>query len=181
MGKIKNPIVRPMSCWGPCMDVSYFVYWPIGSVQIFEKPAFVFRRVESESEVAQSCPTLCDPVDCSLPGFSIYGILQARIMEWVTISFSRGSSPPRDRTQASCIGGRHFNLWATREALRRVGEEPKEANLASIWCRLYPNFLDISSLLHPLILQLLDSNPWIQVTENVTQTGFVKGDFVSVC
>ena len=95
--------------------------------------------------------------------------------------FPGGSSPPRDRTQVSLIGGRHFNLWATREALRRVGEEPKEANLASIWCKLYPNFLDISSLLHPLILQLLDSNPWIQVTENVTQTGFVKGDFVSVC
>ena len=47
-----------------------------------------------ESEVAQLCPTLCDPMDCSLPGSSIYGILQARILEWVTISFSRGSSQP---------------------------------------------------------------------------------------
>ena len=45
-------------------------------------------------EVAQSCPTLCDPVDCSLPGFSVHGILQARILEWVAISFSRGSSRP---------------------------------------------------------------------------------------
>ena len=52
---------------------------------------------ESESEVAQSCPTLCDPVDGSLPGSSIHGILQARILEWVTISFSSGSSRPRDR------------------------------------------------------------------------------------
>ena len=51
---------------------------------------------ESESEVAQSCPTLCYPVDCSLPGFSVQGILQARILEWVTISFSRGSSRLRD-------------------------------------------------------------------------------------
>ena len=67
-------------------------------------------------EVTQSCPTLCDPVDCSLPGFSVHGILQARILEWVTISFSRGSSWPRDRTRVSCIGVRHFNLWATREA-----------------------------------------------------------------
>ena len=66
-----------------------------------------------ESEAAQSCLTLCDPVDCGLPGFSIYGILQARILEWVTISFSRGSSRPRDRTQVSHIGGRCFNLWAT--------------------------------------------------------------------
>ena len=67
------------------------------------------RESESESEVAQSCPTLCDPVDCSLPGSSIHGILQARILEWVTISFSRGSSQPRNRTGVSCIGGRRFN------------------------------------------------------------------------
>ena len=70
----------------------------------------------SVSEVAQSCPTLCDPVDCSLPGSSVHGILQAWILEWVAISFSRGSSRPRDWTQVSCIGGRRFNLWATREA-----------------------------------------------------------------
>ena len=70
---------------------------------------------ESESEVAQSCLTLCDPVDCSLPGSSIDGILQARILEWVAISFSRGSSRPRDRTRVSHIAGRRFNLWATRE------------------------------------------------------------------
>ena len=68
------------------------------------------------SEVAQLCPTLCDPMDCSLPGFSVHGILQARILEWVTISFSKGSSPPKDQTQVSRIGGRCFNLWATREA-----------------------------------------------------------------
>ena len=46
-------------------------------------------HLESESEVAQSCPTLCDPVDCSPPGSSTHGILQARILEWVAISFSR--------------------------------------------------------------------------------------------
>ena len=49
---------------------------------------------ESESEVAQSCPTLCDPVDCSPPGSSIHGILQAQILEWGAIAFSRGSSRP---------------------------------------------------------------------------------------
>ena len=69
------------------------------------------------SEVAQSCLTLCNPVDCSLPGSSVHGILQARILEWVAISFSRGSSQPRDRTWVSRIGGRCFNLSATREAL----------------------------------------------------------------
>ena len=49
-----------------------------------------------ESEVARSCPTLCDPGDCSLPGSSVHGIFQARVLEWVAISFSRGSSQPRD-------------------------------------------------------------------------------------
>ena len=67
------------------------------------------------SEVAQSCPTLCDPVDCSPPGSSVHGILQARILEWVTISFSRGSSRPRDWTRVSHIGGRRFNLWAATQ------------------------------------------------------------------
>ena len=67
------------------------------------------------SEVAQSCLTLCDPMDCSLPG-SIHEIFQARILEWVAISFSRGSSWPRDRTWVSRIAGRHFTVWATREA-----------------------------------------------------------------
>ena len=56
------------------------------------------------------------PVDCSPPGSSVHGILQARILEWVAISFSRGSSQPRDQTQVSHIAGRHFNLCATREA-----------------------------------------------------------------
>ena len=64
----------------------------------------------------QSCQTLCDPMDCSLPGSSLHGILQARVLEWVAISFSRGSSQPRDQTRVSLIPGRCFNLWATREA-----------------------------------------------------------------
>ena len=50
----------------------------------------------SESEVAQLCLTLCDPLDCSPPGSSVHGIFQAGILEWVAISFSRGSSGPRD-------------------------------------------------------------------------------------
>ena len=63
---------------------------------------------ESESEVAQSCPTLCNPMDCSLSGSSVHGIFQARVLEWIAISFSRGSSRPRNRTQVSRIAGRHF-------------------------------------------------------------------------
>ena len=71
----------------------------------------------SESEVSQSCPTLCDPMDCSLPGSSVHGIFQARVLEWVAISFSRGSSWPGNWTQVSHIAGRRFTIWATREAL----------------------------------------------------------------
>ena len=56
-------------------------------------------------------------MDCSLPGSSVHGILQARILEWVAISFSRGSSWPRDQTQVSCIADRFFTAWAIREAL----------------------------------------------------------------
>ena len=61
-----------------------------------------------ESEVAQLCLTLCDPMDCSPPGISIHGIFQARLLEWVAISFSRGSSQPRDQTQVSRVVGRRF-------------------------------------------------------------------------
>ena len=62
------------------------------------------------SEVAHSCLTLGDPMDCSPPGSSVHGILQERILEWVAISFSRGSSQPRDRTWVSCTVGRRFIL-----------------------------------------------------------------------
>ena len=75
---------------------------------------------ESESEVTQLCPTLYDPVDCSPPGSSVRGILQARILEWVAISFSRRSSWPRNQTQVSHIAGRCFNLWATIAVCRNL-------------------------------------------------------------
>ena len=64
-----------------------------------------------------SCPTLCNPMDCSLTGSSIHGIFQARILEWVAISFSRRSSQPRDWTWVSCVVGRRFTIWGTREVL----------------------------------------------------------------
>ena len=62
------------------------------------------------SEVAQSCPTLCDPMDCSLPGSSVNGIFQAIVLEWIAISFSRGSAQPTDRTQVSRIVDRRFTV-----------------------------------------------------------------------
>ena len=65
-------------------------------------------------------PDSLQPMDCSLPDFFIYKILQARILEWVAIHFSRGSSQSRSQTWVSCIGGRFFTIWATREAHLKV-------------------------------------------------------------
>ena len=65
-------------------------------------------------------------MDCILPGSSVGGILQARILEWVAIPFFRGSSQPRDWTQVSCIAGRRFNLWASREAPVRKYKKKKK-------------------------------------------------------
>ena len=73
-GHLPNPGIPPRS---PSLQVDTLPAEPQG---------------KKESELAQSCLTLCDPVDCSLPGFSVHGIFQARVLEWVSISFSRGSS-----------------------------------------------------------------------------------------
>ena len=75
---------------------------------------FFVLLIRNESEVAQSCPKLCDPVDCSLLGSSVRGVLRARILEWVAISFSRES------------------FWATREALIR-----SKANLFITYILIY--------------------------------------------
>ena len=66
--------------------------------------------------VPESCPTLCDPMDRSLPASSVHGVFQVRILEWAAIPFSRGSSQPRDGTWVFRIVGRRFTIWATREA-----------------------------------------------------------------
>ena len=67
-------------------------------------------KMLSAAKSLQSCLTLCDPIDSSLPGSSIPGILQTRILEWVAISFSRGLSQPRDRIWVSCIAGGSFTV-----------------------------------------------------------------------
>ena len=77
--------------------------------------------------VAQSCQTLCNPKDCSLPVSSVCGISQARILQWVAISFSRGSSQPRDQTQVSYIAGRHFTVRAPgKPNIHWITEKPRE-------------------------------------------------------
>ena len=99
--------------------------------------------------VAQLRPTLCDSMDCSAPGSSVHGILQARILEWVVISFSRGSSRPRDQTRVSRIGGRCFNLWATREACQKKNAGPQvqlefQINNSFLWMNMPRGILGTS-------------------------------------
>ena len=65
--------------------------------------------------ITQLCMTLCDAMECSPPGSSVHGILQARILEWVAFPFSRGSSWTKGWIQVSHITGRFFTVWATRE------------------------------------------------------------------
>ena len=83
-------------CFGSC-----YYQFNISHMQVIK---------ESESEVSQLCPTLCDAMDSSLPSSSVHGIFQAIVLEWIAISFSRGSSQPRDRTQVSFIVDRHFTI-----------------------------------------------------------------------
>ena len=77
-------------------------------------------------KVTQLCPALCNPID-----YTVHGILQARILEWVAIPFSRASSQPRDRTQVSSITGGFFTSWATREAFFRGSSQHKDQTWAS--------------------------------------------------
>ena len=77
-----------------------------------------FRYRKKESEVTQSCQTLCNPMDYNPSGSSIHRIFQARILEWVAISFSRGSSQPRDQTWVSHIASRLLIIWATFRSRR---------------------------------------------------------------
>ena len=74
------------------------------------------------TKLLQSCPTLCDPVDCSPPGSSVHGISQAGILERVAIPFSKGSSWSRDGTWVSHTLGTFFTIWATREAESQTAE-----------------------------------------------------------
>ena len=94
-----------------CFVKSY--KWKYLGDRTYVRSAVIIASIEIE--VTQSCQTLWDPMDCSLSDSSVDGIVQAGILEWIVISFSRGSSQPRDWTRVSCIIGRRFTVWATRE------------------------------------------------------------------
>ena len=103
-----------------------FIDWFIADLQYcvsFRSTAKIFSYIYIHIyvcvcvvKVTQLCLTLCDPVDYSQSGSSVHGIFQARILEWVGVPFSGGSSQPRSRTQVSHIAGRFSTAWITREA-----------------------------------------------------------------
>ena len=105
-----------MSCvWQPNTKNAVFDSGQNVVIYIWRNMTHISKEEVKWSEVTQSCPTLCDPMDHSPPGSSVRGILQARILEWVAISFSRRSSPPKDWTCVSGIGRQILYHWATWE------------------------------------------------------------------
>ena len=91
----------------------------------------------ASSAIAQSCPTFWDPMDCGLSGSSFHGIFQARVLEWIAISFSRGSSWPRNRTRVSHIAVRCFTIWATRPLMQKDSEFFLPFHLFTPWSPWY--------------------------------------------
>ena len=115
-----NPMDYPCNSPGQNTEVgSLFLLQGIFPTQTSNPGLPHCRQIlyQLESEVAQSCPTLCDPMDCNLLGFSVQGILQARILEWIAISFSRGSSPFK---QLTFYGEQIMTEDKPRELLNRV-------------------------------------------------------------
>ena len=107
---------------------SYSAYHAIWELKMGDTKEIHGGQTESwssEVKVTQPCLTLCDPMYFGLPGSSVHGIFQAVVLEWISISFSRGSSQPRDRTWVSRVVDRRFTVWATRE-VQKGYEEWKE-------------------------------------------------------
>ena len=136
-------------CWQGLVT-QWWLRTEICSYEIEGRRYIMHTIPQSESEVAQSCLTLCDPMDCSLPGFPVHGIFQARIPEWVSISFSRRSSRPRDWTQVSCVVGRQFTIWATKEVPQQYNKSiPQQYNPPSTIPQQYTKCHLLSSWTNP--------------------------------
>ena len=140
--RTKNIISKehPAACCEASEFKSHFVL--VGKREGRDEAAFSVPFWMCVCSGAQLCPTLCDPVDCSPPGFSVHGILQARILEWVAIFSSRGSSWPWDWTRASCTAGRFFtneppgklHFWIVLGISNFLGR------LSSLWDQLPQNW-----------------------------------------
>ena len=115
---VKNPHVWCQKCC-ECGHCLVLWFWAMAKFLYTKKRLGILCLKVCACSVIQLCPTLCDSMDCSLPGSSVHGISQARILQWVAIFFSRGSSWPKDWNCVSCISsiaGRFFTLWTVGEA-----------------------------------------------------------------
>ena len=108
LGSMVHHSKSPSWC-SPCVCL----IWPSSCKDITSIGFTIHSTPACVCSVAQSCVTLCDPMDCNLPGSSVHGILLAIILEWAAISFSRASSSPRDWAPISCIGRWILYHWAT--------------------------------------------------------------------
>ena len=104
------------SCWAITHKMTHSSMARSSVLSRKTEPEFCISRGCGGGLVDKLCPILCDAMDCSLPGSSVHGIFQARILEWFAIYFSRWSSPPRDQTWVSWVAGRFFTNWATSGA-----------------------------------------------------------------
>ena len=145
----------------------------------------VLFKLKSESEVAQSCLTLCDPMDCSLPGSSVHGSFQARILEWVAISFSRRSSWPRDWNWVSGIVGRRFNHLSLQRSLsqRRMQQNnpfTESSSLGSIPLSILTNQYHVSEWrVKSLSRVRFLATPWTVAYQAPPSMGFSRQEYWS--
>ena len=151
---LPDPGIKPASLAPPTLQVNSLLLQHLGSPRIHWKKVKV--------KVAQSCLTLCDP-----KYYTVQGILQARILEWVAFPFSRGSSQPKDQTQVFHIAGRFFTSWATREAHKHAYNLPKQSISTLKSCNLTRPILTLSgdwfiwnfNLLIVLLIKLMSVKP----------------------
>ena len=115
--------------------------WDIAETNIVLQSNYPPVQNKVKVLIAQSCLTLCNLIKCSWPGSSVHGNLQARILEWVAIFISRGSSWPRDWIRVSCIAGRFFTVWATREVDNKLTNQPKQRNNRNFFLSEYLFFI----------------------------------------
>ena len=107
--------------------------------------------------VAQSCLTVCNPVDCRSPGFSVHGILHTRILEWVAMPFSRGSYRPRDQTWIFHKASRFFTIWATMDQFSSVQSLSRVWLFATPWSAACQASLSITNSRSLLKLMSIES------------------------
>ena len=109
-----------------CLPPASAWVWPMTGTSGEQRSKIRWKNSEVKVLVAQLWLMLCDPTDYSLPGSSVCGILQAITVEWVAISFSRGSSQSWHQTQVCHIAGRSFTVWATTEAVMLIVSQFQE-------------------------------------------------------